>query len=184
LPTNKGILDYAKTDQWRFLEPKVIAAIEKKFESRPEYLLELFVQISEYYELVDRNFRPLVEKIDNDTSYIVSLFAVTLQRLGTSIMTKLEKESSYSKEFLQAPLSCYTIAITMDKFLLTGYMSLAAYYQIVGDLENARLYCQVTRKAYRKMLHQEKESLNYQQIAMLDTFEIKYVDELEKHLGS
>ena len=164
---------------WRKIDISVLGDIFNQLYKNSEYIpgiagLEIddmqrirdFLIVSEEYKLVENNFTKLANSEPN--LGILSMFAVTLERLAASIAQGYPYRHIGDDELKHimgmAELS-YQSSILCDKYLLPAYYGLVFCSCVFMDLDRARTWKNLFNDAVKNLNSMNDSLLNYYQRA-------------------
>lgn len=161
-----------KRKYWDQINPDAIKILIERSEDYPPKIKN-FIYISEHFNLVQDNFLKLSE-FTNNPNFLLSLFSLTLCRLGREFHQKAVSKASMGsdKEFEKqwkewAPFAdmAYTSSILCDKFELLSYYGMAFLYSFKTDGKVCLEFCRKYKAMEDKLLNTPNEKLNYLQRA-------------------
>ncbi len=162
---------------WENIDVDIIKAIFKKANEDSERI-KCMVYISEFSNVLQDNFLEISKMKESGNNYRLSLFSMTLYRLGASYHEKImsaavssETDELFEKEWhLWAPLAdmAYMSSILCDEFELSAYHGMAFLYSFQDNGKVSLNFCEQYKAMEGKILDTPDEHLNYIQKATKD----------------
>lgn len=164
MPANPGdfIADLSRRKFWRDIDRRLLDDIARNAAGEME-LLRNFVFVSERYRLVDNNFVRLASSPQKAFGCPLSMFAVTLYRLGSALCKQSVSiaDPEQQKFALMTADMAFTSAVLCDALQLGPYAGMAFLYgAILFNKKVALEWCQKYKDAEQTLLGTPDEELS------------------------
>ena len=148
---------------WKKINPDIIKSIFNNAKGDVD-AVKRFIFISELHNSVGNNFVELATSVSR--KYILSMFALTLYRLGSGILkaaiSAIEHKDKEKLEHCVIPADmAFTSSILCDPYLLSAYAGMALLYGYVWINKDAALeFCRKYKEVEHKLLNTPDEELS------------------------
>ena len=154
-----------KRKHWKDIAPEIIQNIFNNAKGDVE-AIKRFISISEIHNSVGNNFVKIASDVSNtDVSDVISMFAVTLYRLGSDLVKALpfaKTEDEVSSLAIRAEMA-FTSSLLCNPFDLESYFGLALLFSET-DKDVALEWCAKYKEVEGKLINTPDEELNISQL--------------------
>jgi hypothetical protein len=154
-----------KRKHWKDIDPEIIQNIFNNAKGDVD-AIKRFIFISEIHNSVGNNFVKIASDVSKtDVSDVISMFAVTLYRLGSDLIKALpfaKTEDEVSSLSTRAEMA-FTSSLLCNPFDLESYFGLALLFSET-DKDVALEWCAKYKEAEGKLLNTPDEELNISQL--------------------
>ncbi len=163
---------------WNEIDENIIKAIIRNANGNAESIRN-FVYISEYSNVLQNNFLQLSKINEINKDFLLSLFSLTLYRLGDGYHQAIaSKNDEDFKELAMLADMAFMSSILCDKFMLGAYHGMAFLYSFWVDGKTSLEFCKKYKTMEDELLNTSDELLNYMQRATKD--QLLHPENLEK----
>lgn len=163
--TNLLFQELIKLKPWKDINPEILKRIFNNAKGDVE-VIKRFIYISEIHNLVGNNFVKIANDVSKtDTSFVISMFALTLYRLGSDLVKELPLAKTEDKvSFLVKKAEiAFTSSLLCNPFFMESYLGIAVLFSEIN--KNIALeWCAKYKEAEGKLLNTPDEELNISQL--------------------
>lgn len=148
---------------WKKINPDIIKIIFNNAKGDVD-AVKRFIFISEVHNSVGNNFVQLATSVSR--KYILSMFALTLYRLGSGLTKALSSaKTEYEAKSLGMDAAiAFMSSILCDSFFLESYFGMACLYSVINK-DVSLEWCAKYKKAEDRLLNTPDEELNTVQLS-------------------